>query len=53
MAFESRELIKGYNKFLFVLFLLSACHVELKFLQKFNFENRNFLYFVKTYFAVV
>ena len=53
MAFESRELIKGYNKFLFVLFLLSACHVELKFLQKFNFENRNFLYFAKTYFAVV
>ena len=31
MAFASRELIRGYNKFLFVLFLLSACHVELIF----------------------
>ena len=42
MLFSCRELIRGYNEFLFVLFLLSACHVELNFLQKFNFENRNF-----------
>ena len=53
MLFSCRELIRGYNKFLFVLFLPSACHVELNFLQQFNFENRNFLCFAKTYFAVV
>ena len=53
MVFVCRELIRGYNEFLFVLFLLSACHVELNFLQKFNFEDQNFLYFAKTYFAVV
>ena len=53
MLFSCRELIRGYNKFLFVLFLPSACHVELNFWQKFNFENRNFLCFAKTYFAVV
>ena len=33
MLFSCRELISGYNKFLFVLFLPSACHVELNFLQ--------------------
>ena len=53
MIFACRELIRGYNKFLFVLFLLSACHVELNFLQKFNFENQNFLCFAKTNFAIV
>ena len=53
MVFACRELIRGYNKFLFILFLLSPCHVELNFLQKFNFEDRNFLYSAKTYFAVV
>ena len=53
MVFECRELIRGYNKFLFVLFLLSAFHVELNFLQKFNFESWNFLYFAKTNFVIV
>ena len=53
MVFACRELIRGYKKFLFVLFLPSACHVELNFLQKFNFENRNFLCFAKTNFAIV
>ena len=32
MVFVCRELIRGYNEFLFVLFLLSAFHVELNFL---------------------
>ena len=53
MVFTCRELITGYNKFLFVLCLLSAFHVELNSLQKFNFENRNFLCFAKTNFAIV
>ena len=47
MVIACRELIRGYNMFLFVLFLLSACHVQLNFLQNFNFEDQNFLYFAK------
>ena len=53
MVFVCRELIRGYNEFLFVLFLLSAFHVELNFLQQFNFENQNFLCFAKTNFVIL
>ena len=53
MVFVCRELIRGYNEFLFVLFLLSAFHVEPNFLQKFNFENQNFLCFAKTNFVIL
>ena len=53
MVFACRELIRGCSKSLFVLFLLSACHVELNFLQQFNFENQNFLCFAKTNCAIL